>query len=141
MLYSNFYFCSLNFQHGITRRKSRITNITYLKKRSLVAEWRRRSVYHFSGYPGQMHKNRNWRPTEVTFILYTDAWGYENYWELTPADSACGSATILFDGNGDVGCSRYIQENASICRFWTSWIFNINVYRVRFWLFNCPRLA
>lgn len=42
--------------------------------------------------------------TEVTFILYTDAWGYENYWELTPADSACGSATILFDGNGDVGC-------------------------------------
>ena len=44
---------------------------------------------------------------EVTLdmILYTDAWGYEVYWEIVPAGNACGDGTIASGGNFDqVGC-------------------------------------
>ncbi|MBL4861982.1 MAG: T9SS type A sorting domain-containing protein [Crocinitomicaceae bacterium] len=44
---------------------------------------------------------------EVFIDVTTDDWGYENYWELAPTGSACGSvATIFAGGNATVvGCA------------------------------------
>jgi hypothetical protein len=44
--------------------------------------------------------------TALDFVIDTDAWGYEMYWELTPAGSGCGSLDFLASGgNSDgVGC-------------------------------------
>ena len=37
----------------------------------------------------------------------TDDWGYEAYWELLPAEGACGDGTaLLWGGNSEVGCSE-----------------------------------
>lgn len=42
---------------------------------------------------------------EVSLQFYTDAWGYEVYWELLPTGVACGEGAIATGGNGvDVGC-------------------------------------
>jgi hypothetical protein len=44
--------------------------------------------------------------TTVEFVIGTDNWGYEIYWELTPAGNFCGgSSTIATGGNNAVGCS------------------------------------
>ena len=44
--------------------------------------------------------------TSVEFVIGTDNWGYEIYWELTPAGNFCGgSSTIATGGNNAVGCS------------------------------------
>jgi hypothetical protein len=43
--------------------------------------------------------------TSVTFVLDTDAWGYENYWEIVPAGAGCGQGTVASGGASDaVGC-------------------------------------
>ena len=40
-----------------------------------------------------------------TLQLYTDAWGAEVYWEMTPEGEACGSNTLYWGGNAlNVGC-------------------------------------
>ena len=50
---------------------------------------------------------------EVMINLYTDAWGYELYWELLPSGQACGDNPILFGGNSiDVGCDGVGQQDA-----------------------------
>ncbi len=37
--------------------------------------------------------------------LYTDAWGYEMYWEITPEGGACGVDALYWGGNAaGVGC-------------------------------------
>ena len=41
---------------------------------------------------------------EISIDLTTDQWGYEAYWELVPAGSACGTGTIFAGGNTTVGC-------------------------------------
>lgn len=44
--------------------------------------------------------------TSVLFEITTDNWGYEIYWELTPAGEACGgSETVAWGGNYSVGCN------------------------------------
>ena len=41
----------------------------------------------------------------ISLHLHTDAWGYEVYWELTPAGDACGVNTLAWGGNAlNVGC-------------------------------------
>lgn len=43
--------------------------------------------------------------TEVIFQIFTDNWGYEQYWEVVPTGQDCGGETLLSGGNGvDVGC-------------------------------------
>lgn len=44
--------------------------------------------------------------TVLEFVIDTDAWGYEMYWELTPTGAGCGSADVIASGsNSDgVGC-------------------------------------
>ena len=43
--------------------------------------------------------------TPFSLHLYTDAWGYELYWEMTPAGDACGTNTLYWGGNAvNVGC-------------------------------------
>ena len=38
-------------------------------------------------------------------VVYTDAWGYELYWEFTPIDTPCGTNTLAWGGNAvGVGC-------------------------------------
>lgn len=51
---------------------------------------------------------------EVQFILDTDAWGYEMYWELYPAGAGCGTSAILSGGNAaQVGCTGGGQQDAT----------------------------
>lgn len=40
----------------------------------------------------------------VQMNIVTDAWGYEGYWEIVPADSSCGQGTLYYGGNFNVGC-------------------------------------
>lgn len=44
--------------------------------------------------------------TPIEFVIDTDAWGYEMYWELTPTGLGCGSVEFLASGGNsvDVGC-------------------------------------
>lgn len=52
--------------------------------------------------------------TEVSFLLLTDPWGYENYWELVPSGTACGEGAILSGGNGiNVGCDGDGNEGST----------------------------
>ena len=42
---------------------------------------------------------------EVEVVVSTDSWGYEVYWELTPAGTPCGSPDFFgVGGNPEVGC-------------------------------------
>jgi type IX secretion system substrate protein len=49
---------------------------------------------------------------EVTLDITTDGWGYEMYWEVVPSGNACGTGTIAFGGNTNVGCSP-VGDNTS----------------------------
>ena len=43
--------------------------------------------------------------TEVTFQIFTDNWGYEQYWEVVPSGQDCGGDALMTGGNGiEVGC-------------------------------------
>lgn len=49
----------------------------------------------------------------VEFVMSTDDYGYEVYWELVPSGNDCGDGTIAFGGNDiDVGCNGAEQEDA-----------------------------
>jgi hypothetical protein len=51
---------------------------------------------------------------ETSLNLYTDAWGYELYWEIVPSGNACGDGTILSGGNPDqVGCTGGGEQDAT----------------------------
>lgn len=50
---------------------------------------------------------------EVTLVVSTDQWGYENYWEIVPLGNNCGAATIASGGNTNVGCNGGGQGNAA----------------------------
>lgn len=41
---------------------------------------------------------------EITFVIGTDAWGYEMYWEIVPTGAGCGNGTLFSNGNPEVGC-------------------------------------
>jgi|LauGreDrversion4_2_1035121.scaffolds.fasta_scaffold300525_2 hypothetical protein len=44
--------------------------------------------------------------TSATLVLYTDSWGYENYWEIVTSGSGCGVGTVASGGNSTyVGCT------------------------------------
>lgn len=43
---------------------------------------------------------------EITFLIGTDAWGYEMYWEIVPSGEGCGNGTLYSNGNPDVGCNE-----------------------------------
>lgn len=42
--------------------------------------------------------------TQVSIFITTDAWGYENYWEIVPSTNGCGNGTLYSGGNELVGC-------------------------------------
>lgn len=51
---------------------------------------------------------------EVTFVLETDAWGYEVYWELYSEGGTCGNSPILSGGNAaQVGCNGGGEQDAT----------------------------
>jgi hypothetical protein len=51
--------------------------------------------------------------TALEMTIFTDAWGYETYWELVPSGNACGDGTIASGGNLlDVGCEGAGQQDA-----------------------------
>ena len=41
--------------------------------------------------------------TAVTFVMHTDAWAYENYWQLNLAGTGCNAAPIAEGANLNVG--------------------------------------
>ena len=45
----------------------------------------------------------------VTLIVTSDAYGYEGYWELTADPNPCGTQTIDWGGNQNVGCTAGTQ--------------------------------
>ena len=51
---------------------------------------------------------------EVEFVLFTDDYGYEVYWELLPSGNECGTDPIATGGNElEVGCSGADEEDAT----------------------------
>ncbi len=52
--------------------------------------------------------------TEIQFVMYTDDWGYENYWEVVYNGDSCGDGTIAWGGNDlDVGCDGNGNDGAT----------------------------
>jgi hypothetical protein len=51
---------------------------------------------------------------EVTVAVETDSWGYESFWDVTPAGAGCGNGTILSFGNiAQIGCSGAGNQDAT----------------------------
>ncbi|MCH2197811.1 MAG: T9SS type A sorting domain-containing protein [Flavobacteriales bacterium] len=51
---------------------------------------------------------------EISMNVYTDAWGYEIYWEVYPEGSTCGEGTVISGGNLDqVGCTGSGEQDAT----------------------------
>ncbi|WP_306643529.1 T9SS type A sorting domain-containing protein [Sanyastnella coralliicola] len=51
---------------------------------------------------------------EISMNIYTDAWGYEIYWEVYPEGSTCGEGTVISGGNLDqVGCTGSGEQDAT----------------------------
>lgn len=48
----------------------------------------------------------------VSFIMYTDAWAYENYWQLVPSGASCGNDVIAEGANLNVGCAGTASDNS-----------------------------
>ncbi len=48
----------------------------------------------------------------VELRIFTDAWAYEAYWQLTPSGEACGSNVIAEGANLNVGCEGTDAENS-----------------------------
>jgi hypothetical protein len=42
---------------------------------------------------------------EFSMNILTDGWGEECYWELVPDQSPCGTGTLVWGGNENVGCA------------------------------------
>jgi hypothetical protein len=50
----------------------------------------------------------------LDMVIYSDAWGYETYWELVPGTNNCGDGTVAFGSNAEtVGCTGGGEGNAN----------------------------
>jgi hypothetical protein len=49
--------------------------------------------------------------TSVTFVMHTDAWAYENYWQLNLDGTGCNPAPIAEGANLNVGCAGTESDN------------------------------
>jgi hypothetical protein len=50
--------------------------------------------------------------TSVTFVMHTDAWAYENYWQLNLAGTGCTDMPIAEGANLNVGCAGTESDNS-----------------------------
>lgn len=51
--------------------------------------------------------------TSVTFVMHTDAWAYENYWQLNVAGTGCTDLPIAEGANLNVGCAGTESANSA----------------------------
>jgi hypothetical protein len=51
--------------------------------------------------------------TSVTFVMHTDAWAYENYWQLNLAGTGCTDMPIAEGANLNVGCAGTEADNSA----------------------------
>lgn len=51
--------------------------------------------------------------TSVTFVMHTDAWAYENYWQLNLAGTGCNATPIAEGANLNVGCAGTASANSA----------------------------
>ena len=51
--------------------------------------------------------------TSVTFVMHTDNWAYENYWQLNLAGTGCNPAPIAEGANLNVGCAGTESANSA----------------------------
>ena len=51
--------------------------------------------------------------TSVTFVMHTDAWAYENYWQLNLAGTGCTDLPIVEGANLNVGCAGTESANSA----------------------------
>ncbi len=51
--------------------------------------------------------------TSVTFVMHTDAWAYENYWQLNLAGTGCTDLPIVEGANLNVGCTGTESANSA----------------------------
>ncbi len=51
--------------------------------------------------------------TSVTFVMHTDAWAYENYWQLNLAGAGCNASPIAEGANLNVGCAGTESANSA----------------------------
>ena len=51
--------------------------------------------------------------TSVTFVMHTDAWAYENYWQLNLAGTGCNASPIEEGANLNVGCTGTESDNSA----------------------------
>lgn len=49
---------------------------------------------------------------EVTLVMHTDAWPYENYWQLNLAGTGCTDAPLYEGANTNVGCAGTPSDNS-----------------------------
>jgi hypothetical protein len=49
---------------------------------------------------------------EVTLVMHTDAWPYENYWQLNVAGTGCTDAPLYEGANTNVGCAGTAADNS-----------------------------
>ena len=50
--------------------------------------------------------------TAVTFVMHTDDWAYENYWQMNLAGIGCNPAPIAEGANMNVGCAGTESDNS-----------------------------
>ena len=51
--------------------------------------------------------------TSVTFVMHTDNWAYENYWQLNLAGTGCTDIPIAEGANLNVGCAGTESANSA----------------------------
>jgi hypothetical protein len=63
-------------------------------------------LYSFAQCPGGQ--------VTVNVGVATDSWGYESFWDLTPAGAGCGNGTLFSFGNiSQIGCSGAGNQTAN----------------------------
>ena len=63
-------------------------------------------LYTFAQCPGGQ--------VTVNVAVATDSWGYESFWDLTPAGAGCGNGTLFSFGNiSQIGCSGAGNQSAN----------------------------
>jgi Secretion system C-terminal sorting domain/SprB repeat len=50
---------------------------------------------------------------EVTLVMHTDSWPYENYWQLNVAGTGCTDAPLYEGANTNVGCAGTAADNSA----------------------------
>ncbi|MFN4885874.1 MAG: T9SS type A sorting domain-containing protein [Bacteroidota bacterium] len=48
----------------------------------------------------------------VTFVMHTDAWAYENYWQVNLTGTGCNASPIAEGANLNVGCGAIESDNS-----------------------------